>query len=132
MPLYGHELEEDIDPLTAGLKFAVSLNKDEAERGEPFIGQAALKQIAENGSRRVLVGLKVDGRRTARQGAAVTIDGNGIGSVTSGCLSPTLEQPIAMAIIESGQMEDGYSVEVAVGSKTAVATVVKLPFYKRG
>lgn len=131
MPLYGHELSEEIDPITAGLQFAVALNKDELEQGEKFIGQDALKKIAAEGPKQKIVGLKLDGKRTARQGMAVTTaDGTQIGQVTSGCLSPTLNYPIAMALINSDQSAVGTKLLVTLGSTPTEAEVVKLPFYK--
>lgn len=134
MPLYGHELSESIDPISAGLSFAVSLDKDQDTDfggGEPFIGQAALKKIASEGPTQRLVGLKLEGQRTPRQGATVTAGGQTIGEVTSGCLSPTLGYPIAMAYVAADHAELGTTVEVTVGKATATGTIVKMPFYKR-
>ncbi|MEM9882230.1 MAG: glycine cleavage system aminomethyltransferase GcvT [Planctomycetota bacterium] len=136
MPLYGHELDEDTDPLSAGLGFAVSLDKGSAtaESGPEvprFIGQDALEKIAAEGPPKKLVGLKLTGRRTARQGAAVTRSDEAIGVVTSGCLSPTLDAPIAMSYVAPDAATAGDTVQVAVGSSTAEAEVVSLPFYKR-
>ncbi len=137
MPLYGHELSEAIDPLSAGLGFAVSLDKDKpADDAGPevpgFIGQAALQKIAEQGPPRILVGLRLDGPRTARQGAEVQHNGQPIGAVTSGCVSPTLGGPIAMAYVQPQGVTVGDSVSVAVGNRQADAEVVDLPFYRRG
>lgn len=131
MPLYGHELDENIDPLSAGLNFAVSLDKDQDENGEKFIGQEALKQIAEQGPSRKLVGLKLEGKRTPRQGMAVKAGEQVIGHVTSGCLSPTLGYPIAMAYVEAAHAEAGGAVHVDLGATAAASQVVRLPFYKR-
>lgn len=131
MPLYGHELTEDIDPITAGLQFAVCLDKDQQEQGEKFIGQDALKKIAAEGPAKKIIGLKLDGKRTARQDMAVTsADGTPIGHVTSGCMSPTLGYPIAMALVNADQAEVGSKLKITVGSSTVDAEVVKLPFYK--
>jgi aminomethyltransferase len=131
MPLYGHELDEHTDPLSAGLAFAVNLDKDQDENGEAFIGHEALKKIAAAGPPKRLVGLKFQGRRTPRQGMTVRKDDGPIGSITSGCLSPTLGYPIAMAYLEPGSAELGDGVTVNLGSATVDAEVVKLPFYKR-
>jgi len=132
MPLYGHELEEDIDPLTAGLGFAVSLDKDEQPNSEKFIGQDALKQVAARGRERKLVGLKLEGRRTARQGMDVlSAGGEKVGRITSGCLSPTLGYPIAMALVQADTCEVGDQAVVALDSAQVMAEVVGLPFYKR-
>src|SRR6476659_8261001 len=78
MPLYGHELNENIDPISAGLGWAVDLTKD-------FIGVEALRVIKEKGPARKLVGMELKGKRIARQGSPVqTADGKVIGEVTSG------------------------------------------------
>ncbi|MBX2851309.1 MAG: glycine cleavage system aminomethyltransferase GcvT [Phycisphaeraceae bacterium] len=134
MPLYGHELDEHTDPLSAGLKFAVSLNKDKAEEGPAiprFIGQDALEQIAADGPPKQLIGIKIDGKRTPRQDCEIQADGNAIGTVTSGCMSPTLGLPIAMAYVTPGSVDEGDTVTVKVGSGEVQAAVCKLPFYKR-
>jgi aminomethyltransferase len=134
MPLYGHELTEETDPISAGLGFGVSLDKDkDTEFGEPekFIGQEALQRIAAQGPTKKLVGLRVEGRRTARQGMNVMGGGAVVGQVTSGCLSPTLDVSIAMAYVDAGQASEGTSLTVDLGKEQAMATVVKLPFYKK-
>jgi aminomethyltransferase len=130
LPLYGHELSEDIDPLSAGLSFAVSLDKDQHEDGEPFVGQDALKRIQQEGPPNELVGLKFEGKRTPRQNQPVFIGEAQKGHVTSGCLSPTLGYPIAMAFVERGACSVGDQVAVQIGSKNHHAEVVNLPFYK--
>lgn len=131
MPLYGHELDEQTDPLSAGLDFAVSLNKEEDDRGEPFMGQEALKRITCDGPPRTLVGLQLEGRRTARQGMDVLKGDATIGAVTSACLSPTLGVPIAMAYVKRDTGVVGDVVRINLGSAQAEAQVVDLPFYKR-
>ncbi|MEX0887157.1 MAG: glycine cleavage system aminomethyltransferase GcvT [Phycisphaeraceae bacterium] len=131
MPLYGHEIGEDIDPFSAGLDFAVNLDKGEHDNGEPFIGQDALKTIAQAGPPRKLVGLAFDGKRTPRQHAEITISDKPVGQVTSGCLSPTLGHPIAMALIERDAANPGDTVQVNLGRTILDATVAPLPFYKK-
>ncbi len=131
MPLYGHELSETIDPLSAGLDFAVTLDKDTMDQGEPFIGQAALKQIAAQGPAQKLVGLQLEGKRTPRQGMAVFAGDQPIGQVTSGCLSPTLGYPIAMAYVTTGHHAVGQAVAVDLGTQKIEGKIVPLPFYKR-
>jgi aminomethyltransferase len=125
MPLYGHELSEDWDSLTAGQSWCVDLSKD-------FIGADRMRSVKEQGLPRKLVGLELDGRRIARQGYKVLAAGADAGIVTSGTLSPTLEKSIAMAIIGTAYAEPGTTLEVELrGNKRAGATVVSLPFYKR-
>ena len=131
MPLYGHELSEEIDPITAGLAWAVTLDKDQDENGEKFVGQEALKKIVADGPAKKLVGLKLEGKRTARQGMAVHSGDRAIGSVTSGCLSPTLGYPIAMALVDAAHSAIGNALNIDLGSQKTPAQVVPLPFYKR-
>ena len=130
MCLYGHELDEQTDPFSADLDFAVSIDKDEDQRGEPFIGQAALKTIAADGLRRRLIGLKLDGKRTARQGMDVYRADKLVGTITSGCLSPTLGYPIAMAYVETDSSGEGESLQVELGTKRIDAQIVPRPFFR--
>jgi aminomethyltransferase len=125
MPLYGHELTEDIDPFTAGLEFAVKFDKPE------FIGKAALAEIAKKSNRRTRVGLELTGKRIAREGAVVLQGEQVIGAVTSGTFSPTLEKSIAMAYITPTAAAVGTPLEVDIRGKREPATIVRLPFYKR-
>ena len=130
MPLYGHELTETIDPISAGLQFAVKLDKGTGDNeAEPFIGQEALQTIAENGPKQTLVGLTLEGRRSPRQGMSVLNGEQVIGEVTSGCFSPTFEKPIAMAYIDSEF--EGDEVMIDFGRTQLPATIAPLPFYKR-
>ncbi len=124
MPLYGHELNEDVDSLSAGLKWCVDLEKD-------FIGVGPLRDIARTGPRRRLVGLELAGRRIARQHAGVLDGDREAGEVTSGTLSPTLARSIAMAYVESSLAEVGRDLTVDLGCKRVGAVVVRLPFYRR-
>lgn len=132
MALYGHEIDEDIDPLTAGLDFAVALDKGDKDGEEGgFIGQEALREIASgDGPRRRLVGLRLSGRRAARQGMNVLDGESTVGSVTSGCLSPTLDASIAMALVDRAVTDIGGKLAVDLGRATDEAEVVELPFYK--
>ncbi len=132
MPLYGHELDETIDPLTAGLAWAVNMEKDQDENGEVFVGQEALKRIAATGLQRQRIGLRLEGKRTPRQGAKVMRGDKAIGIVTSGCLSPTLGYPIAMAYIGADAAGMGDAVTVEISEQGHEAQIVPLPFYKRG
>jgi aminomethyltransferase len=131
MPLYGHELGEEINALECGVDFAIALDKDQGERGEKFIGMDALKQTAASGGpKRRLIGVAIDGKRTARQGMPIKCEGGDVGIVTSGCLSPTLGHAIAMGFIESHRAEPGTSVSIDTGRGMLEGKIVKLPFYK--
>lgn len=126
MPLYGHELSEEIDPFTAGLDFAVNL-KDRV-----FVGSEALKR-KQNLARDVCrVGLKLSGRRPAREGAKlIDRDNRTVGSVTSGTFSPTLQCPIAMAYASREVSTPGTAIDVDIRGSRSAAEIVDLPFYSR-
>jgi aminomethyltransferase len=124
MPLYGHELSESLDPLTAGLSFAVK------PQAKDFIGKAALLVKPQPPDKK-RVGLVLAGRRIAREGTPVLAGQVTIGEVTSGTFSPTLEQPIAMAYVAREAAQVGSHVELMVRGQSESATIVELPFYRR-
>jgi aminomethyltransferase len=124
MPLYGHELGETTDPISAGLAWAVDLG------GKDFVGAEALRGLMGKGLKRRLAGLELEGRRIARQGAPVNKGTRAVGEVTSGTFSPTLQKSIAMAFIEPS-LGEGADVEVDLKGTSTAAKVVRLPFYKR-
>jgi aminomethyltransferase len=125
MPLYGHELTEEIDPFQAGLSWAVKLDKGE------YIGRDALLRSRDDSTRRRRVGLELEGKRPAREGAKVMRDGIEIGTVTSGTLTPTLNKAIAMAYVDPSSAEVNTPCEVDIRGKSAPARVVKMPFFQR-
>lgn len=124
MPLYGHELTEQFDPISAGLKWAVDLSKD-------FVGVQRLREIEQAGPKRKLVGLELEGKRIARQGTPVVKDGAVVGEVTSGTLSPTLGKSIALAYVDAAHSAEGTEVGADLKGTVNPAKVVKSPFYKR-
>jgi len=131
MPLYGHELGEEINALSCGIDFAIALDKSEEQDGETFIGQDALvKTQAEGGPSTKLVGIEIDGKRTARQGMPILVNGEPAGVVTSGCLSPTLGKSIAMGYVAAGHAEVGTGVSIDAGRSHLEGTTVAMPFYK--
>ncbi len=125
MPLYGHELTEELDPFQAGLSWAVKLDKGD------FIGREALVRRRQDTTLRQRVGLELEGKRIAREGAVVLRDGRAIGRVTSGTFAPTLGKAIAMAYLDSAGTAAGTACDVDVRGKSAPARVVPLPFYRR-
>ncbi len=131
MPLYGHEITEEIDPISAGLNFAVSLRKgeDDPEVGS-FIGQKALQKIAAEGPEKKIIGLKLEGKRSPRQGMAVRHGDRAVGEIASGCASPTLGCPIATGYVDAGLADVGTRLRIDLGRTTVEAEVVPLPFYR--
>jgi aminomethyltransferase len=127
MPLYGHELTETIDPIRAGLAWAVKLDKG------PFVGREAIQAAAATaGTLPQRVGLEVEGKRAAREGCPVlAADGTPVGSVTSGSFAPWLEKSIAMGYVVPGHAAPGTRLQIDARGSTLPAAVVPLPFYKR-
>jgi aminomethyltransferase len=124
MPLYGHEINREITPLEADLGFGVDLEKD-------FIGRDALLAMQEAGVPRLLVGLGVEGKRVPREGCRLHADGDDVGFVTSGTYSPTLERPIAMALVRADLAKEGTAFAAQLRGKEIPVTVEGLPFYSR-
>jgi aminomethyltransferase len=125
MPLYGHELTEETDPLQAGLAWAVKLDKG------PFVGRDAIRRRSQDATRPVRVGLRLEGKRIAREGAAVARDGRPVGRVTSGTFAPTLQKVVAMAYLDPACAAVGTKLTVDVRGRAEPTQVVPLPFYRR-
>lgn len=125
LPLYGHDLDPLTDPISAGLGFAIP--RARREQGA-FIGHAALMERIASGPVRRRVGLLLDGRQPAREGATLLSGGREVGTVTSGGFSPTLERPIAMGYITTDLAATGTALEVEVRNKRLAAQVCALPF----
>ena len=133
LPLYGHDLSPDTSPIEAGLIFGI--NKRRRTEGG-FPGAERINREIAEGTPRKWVGLKLDGRMPAREGAEVFAGDSKVGDVTSGGFSPTLGQPIAMAYVDAAQAEEGTALEIEVRGKRLAATVSPMPFvphnYYRG
>jgi aminomethyltransferase len=132
MPLYGHELGEEINALSCGVDFAIAIDKDTDERGEAYVGMDALKRTRDaGGPARKLAGLVIDGKRTARQGMKVLSGGKEVGEVTSGCQSPTLDKCIAMGFVDRALTPERTKLQIDTGRGGVLeATVAAMPFYK--
>jgi aminomethyltransferase len=125
MPLYGHELTEDIDPFEAGLPYAVDL-KDRA-----FPGHDALVARGNDTKRPRRAGWLLEGKRVPREGYAVHREGSPVGRVTSGTFSPTLGKPIAMGYVPRELARPGTDVSIDIRGSLVPAQCVSLPFYRR-
>jgi len=125
MPLYGHELSEEINPFEAGLGFSCHLV------GYDFPGRDALLKIQQAPLKRVRVGLELSGQRVPRQGYAILAGGETVGEVTSGTFSPTLKRPIAMAFVAPVWAKPGTELQVDLRGRAESARVIELPFYQR-
>jgi len=127
MSLYGHEISEDINVLEAGLERWLKLDKGD------FLGREALLKVqASGGPLRKVVGLEMIDRGIARDGYFVlSLDGEQIGTITSGSPSPFLKTNIAMALVPAGTAASATDVLIDVRGNRVKAKQVALPFYKR-
>jgi aminomethyltransferase len=126
MPLYGHELTEEITPVQAGQSWALKLSKPQ------FVGKAALEgQLARDDYPRI-VGLIMTGRAPAREGYPVLRGGRVVGEVRSGSLAPSVgNRAVATALVAKEAATVGTPLAVEIRGAAHEATVVPLPFYKR-
>ena len=125
LPLYGHDLTEATDPISADLGFAISKRR-RAEGGFP--GAETILAALASGPAAKRVGLALDGRMAAREGATIIHDGHTVGTVTSGGFSPSLERPIAMGFVDTALAAPGTALEIEVRGRRIAARVVPLPF----
>jgi len=122
MPLYGHEIDDQLTPVQAGLSFAISYDKE-------FIGRdALLKQKLEKPAR-VLAGFEMVERGVAREHYTVTQNGIEVGWVTSGMFSPTTGRYLGMAYLPRELSARDTEIEVIIREKPVKAKIVKRPFY---
>lgn len=129
LPLYGHDLTTDTDPVTADLTFALSKKRREIGGYAGHMAVAGRLADLEAGTlaqRRV--GLKLDGRLPAREGAVVFHGDQKVGIVTSGGFSPTLGHPIAMAFVDAVLAAPGTELECEVRNRRLPASVTPMPF----
>lgn len=125
MPLYGNELSTEINPLEAGLGWAVKLEKD-------FIGRDALAAAKEQGISRRTVGFRmVERGGVPRSHYDVQVDGETVGFVTSGTSSPTRGENIGLAVVDKAVAGIGKPLDIIIRGKPVRAEQIKTPFYKR-
>ncbi len=123
--LYGHELDEQTNPLEARLGWTVKFAKGN------FIGRDELLQVKQQGPRRLLVGLALLERGVPRGGYAIYEHDQQIGSLTSGAPGPTVHKNIGLGYVEAAHASVGHQVQVDIRGKRSAAEIVALPFYKR-
>lgn len=125
LPLYGHDLDENVDPISADLAFAISKRR-RSEGGFP--GADRILELLASGTSTRRVGLLIDGRMPAREGAKAFIGAKEVGRLTSGGFAPSLGAPIAMAYIAAEHAALGSKLELEVRGKRLAATVTAMPF----
>ncbi|HUU59381.1 MAG TPA: glycine cleavage system aminomethyltransferase GcvT [Phycisphaerae bacterium] len=130
LPRYGHEINETIDPITAGLERAVDFEHD-------FLGRDALLEIKRRGTARRLVGLagaadSAEPPAIPRQGSRVLADdGAEVGAVTSGTFSPALDRPVAMGYVSAAAAQPGTALRVETSAGPQPFHVAELPLHRR-
>lgn len=138
LPLYGHDMSPETSPIEAGLIFGINKRRRAPieEGGGGFPGADRIIREINEGTARKWVGLTIEGRLPAREGAEVFVGSDHIGTVTSGGFSPTLGAPIAAAYVAAAHTAIGTVLEVEVRGKRLAATVSSTPFvphrYYRG
>jgi len=125
MPLYGHELNDELTPLEAVLDWAIDLTKDY------FPGSEILKKQKQVGVSRKRIGFEMVERGIPRQGFEIQKNGKTVGSVTSGSFIPTTGKNIGMAYVAATEAQTGNILDVVIRGKAVKAAVVSLPFYRR-
>jgi aminomethyltransferase len=125
MPLYGHEMTEEITPLQAGMGWAIKFDKPE------FRGRDALLAQRDAGDYARIVGVSMEGRVPARAGYPVLAGGTRVGEVRSGSYGPAVAKNIATALVEPSAAADGTTLDVEVRGSHHSGVVVPVQFYKR-
>jgi aminomethyltransferase len=126
MPLYGHELTEEITPIQAGLGWAVKFAKP------TFVGKQALEEQRDADDFARIVGIVMDGKAPAREGYQVFLRERRVGDIRSGSIAPSVQnRNIATALVEKEASAPGTPVVVHIRGTAYGASVAALPFYKR-
>ncbi len=123
--LYGNDIDKTTNPLEAGLGWITKLKKDE------FIGKDSLLKTKSEGLKRKLSPLVSEEKAFPRHGYEITLEGNKIGEITSGTVSPTLDKPIALGYVDSEYSYEGSEVNFLIRGKEIPAKIVILPFINK-
>ncbi|HPJ24114.1 MAG TPA: glycine cleavage T C-terminal barrel domain-containing protein, partial [Bacillota bacterium] len=126
LPLYGHEISDEITPLEAGLKFFTKIDSE-----NQFIGKPALLEQQEKGLERRVVGIELTKLAIPRAGYLVYSKDQEIGYVTTGYLSVTLDKPIAMAMLKKEFTKKDTEIEVKIRNKSVPGFVRDKKFLKK-
>jgi aminomethyltransferase len=125
LPLYGHDMDPERGPVESGLAFGVNKRR-RLEGGFP--GAERVQRDFAEGTAQKRIGLKLEGRQAAREGAKVIHDEQEVGVVTSGGFSPSLQHPIAMAYVDAAFAANGTALSIEIRGKKLDATVAAMPF----
>ncbi|MCC6954968.1 MAG: glycine cleavage system aminomethyltransferase GcvT, partial [Deltaproteobacteria bacterium] len=125
LPLYGHELRDDLNIAASNVAWTIK-----CEKGE-FVGSTHIKSALENGFRQKLCGLEVLDPGIVRDGVLLYSGTSNVGFVTSGTKTPTVNKSIALAYLDYALATPGIEVEADVRGRRLRVRVVPLPFYRR-
>jgi aminomethyltransferase len=125
MLLYGHDMNDDVSPLEAGVSWALDFNKS------AFTGREPLAAQQKTGVTKKMVGFEMLDRGIPRQDYEILKNGKPVGKVTSGSFSPTLKKNIGLGYVPVELALPDTEIEIQIRDKALKAKVVKLPFYKR-
>ena len=123
LPLYGHELADDLSPIAAGLGWVISKTKS-------FLGSDAINRARKEGTDTKLQGVQLEGKRLPQPGMTVQVDGRKVGTITSGVYSPLLERGVAFAFIDASVAQET-ACTIDIRGKEEPAQVVNKRFFKR-
>ena len=121
--LYGHEMNDEINPYEAGLGWLISSDAD-------YIGKESLAEIKSNGPKYEQLCLELTGKGVLHEGYKVFYKGNEIGTLTSGGYSPSFKKGLALIRVKKGVLSKGDRVEVIIRDKGVEGVIVNRPFYK--
>lgn len=122
--LYGNDINDSTSPIEAGLSWITKFTKE-------FVNHKALLQEKQDKPERRLIAFEMNERGIPRQGYVIAdAEGNAIGNVTSGTMSPSLGKGIGLGYVPRTSMKSGTEIYIQVRKKAIPATIVKLPFYK--
>ncbi len=125
MHLYGQDMDDTTTPLEADLGWLVHLKEK-----EDFIGRSQLETQKASGLPRRMVALEMEGRNIARHNYPILHEGETVGIITSGTMSPTLGKAIALGYVPPHLASIGKALQVKIRDRAFPAQVVKRPFYK--
>lgn len=126
LPLYGHEMSEEVTPLEGGFKYFVKLKKE-----SDFIGKEELTKQWDAGLERKLAGFELIGRGIPREGYEIFKDGEKIGYVTTGYMSPTLKKSIGNALIKTEHTALDTEIDVMIRKKLVKAKIISKKFLNK-
>ena len=127
--LYGHDLNEKINPIEANLKWAIAKKRKDVGG---FNGWDKIKNLLTSGSEKIRIGIKPEGKVIARENTKIfSTDDKEIGLVTSGTFGPSVNAPVAMGYVKSNYAKVGTLIKLEIRGKKYGGKVSELPFYKK-